>query len=101
MKNSERRNQDQALATASASEQATTNVGIVAKAAEEIAQSIEHIATRVANSATVASQATGEAKAITDAVESVSASVDESGGARDPRRSIAAETNPAAQTQTT
>jgi methyl-accepting chemotaxis protein len=93
MANSASRNQEQALATAAASEQATTNVGIVATAAEEIAQSIEHIATRVANSATVASQATGEAKAITDAVESLSASVDEIGEVSDLISSIAAQTN--------
>ena len=82
-----------ALATAAASEQATTNVGIVATAAEEIAQSIEHIAARVANSATIASQATGEAKAITDAVESLSASVDEIGEVSNLISSIAAQTN--------
>jgi methyl-accepting chemotaxis protein len=93
MANSATRNQEQALATAAASEQATTNVGIVATAAEEIAQSIEHIAARVANSATVASQATSEAKAITDAVESLSASVDEIGEVSDLISSIAAQTN--------
>jgi methyl-accepting chemotaxis protein len=93
MANSATRNQEQALATAAASEQATTNVGIVATAAEEIAQSIEHIAARVANSATVASQATGEAKAITDAVQSLSASVDEIGEVSDLISSIAAQTN--------
>ncbi len=93
MANSATRNQEQALATAAASEQATTNVGIVATAAEEIAQSIEHIATRVANSATVASQATDEAKAITEAVESLSASVDEIGDVSDLISSIAAQTN--------
>ncbi|HYC16245.1 MAG TPA: methyl-accepting chemotaxis protein [Pseudolabrys sp.] len=93
MANSASRNQEQALATAAASEQATTNVGIVATAAEEIAQSIEHIAARVANSATVASQATSEAKAITDAVESLSASVDEIGEVSDLISSIAAQTN--------
>jgi methyl-accepting chemotaxis protein len=87
------RNQEQALATAAASEEATTNVGIVATAAEEIAQSIEHIAARVANSATVATQASGEAKAITDAVESLSASVDEIGEVSDLISSIAAQTN--------
>ena len=93
MANSATRNQEQALATAAASEQATTNVGIVATAAEEIAQSIEHIAARVANSATIASQATGEAKAITDAVESLSASVDEIGEFSNLISSIAAQTN--------
>jgi methyl-accepting chemotaxis protein len=93
MANSATRNQEQALATAAASEQATTNVGVVATAAEEIAQSIEHIAARVANSATVASQATGEAKAITDAVQSLSASVDEIGEVSDLISSIASQTN--------
>jgi methyl-accepting chemotaxis protein len=93
MANSATRNQEQALATAAASEQATTNVGIVATAAEEIAQSIEHIAARVANSATVASQATSEAKAITDAVQSLSASVDEIGEVSDLISSIASQTN--------
>jgi methyl-accepting chemotaxis protein len=93
MANSAGRNQEQALATAAASEQATANVGIVATAAEEIAQSIEHIAARVANSANVATQATDEAKAITDAVESLSASVDEIGEVSDLISSIAAQTN--------
>ncbi|MGB2587960.1 MAG: methyl-accepting chemotaxis protein, partial [Pseudolabrys sp.] len=37
MATSATRNQEQALATSAASEQATTNVGIVATAAEEIA----------------------------------------------------------------
>src|SRR5262249_61427303 len=80
-------------ATGAASEQATANVGVVATAAEEIAQSIEHIAGRVANSATVATQASGEAKAITDAVESLSASVDEIGEVSELISSIAAQTN--------
>ena len=93
MANSATRNQEQALATAAASEEATTNVGIVATAAEEIATSIEHIAARVANSANVATQATDEAKAITDAVESLSASVDEIGEVSDLISSIAAKTN--------
>jgi len=93
MANSASRNQEQALATAAASEQATTNVGIVATAAEEIAQSIEHIAARVANSANVATQATDEARAITEAVESLSTSVDEIGEVSDLISSIAAQTN--------
>jgi len=93
MANSAGRNQEQALATAAASEQATTNVSIVATAAEEIAQSIEHIAARVADSANVATQATDEAKAITEAVESLSASVDEIGEVSDLISSIAAQTN--------
>jgi methyl-accepting chemotaxis protein len=93
MADSASRNQEQALATAAASEQATANVEIVATAAEEIAQSIEHIAARVADSATVARQATGEAQAITGAVESLSASVEEIGEVSNLIRSIAAQTN--------
>lgn len=93
MASSASRNQEQALATAAASEQATANVSIVATAAEEIAQSVEHIAARVANSANVASQATDQARAITEAVESLSASVDEIGEVSDLISSIAAQTN--------
>jgi methyl-accepting chemotaxis protein len=87
------RNQQQALSTAAASEQATTNVETVAASAEEIARSIEHIAERVAQSATVAHQATGEAQAITAAVESLSTSVDEIGQISNLIRTIAAQTN--------
>jgi methyl-accepting chemotaxis protein len=93
MADSANHNQAQALAAAGASEQATTNVEIVATAAEEIAKSIEHIAARVADSATVARQATSEAQAITGAVESLSASVDEIGEVSNLIRNIAAQTN--------
>ena len=93
MADSASRNQEQALATAAASEQATSNVEIVATAADEIARSIEHIAARVADSATVARQATSEAQAITGAVESLSASVEEIGEVSNLIRSIAAQTN--------
>ncbi len=86
-------NQQQALSTAAASEQATTNVETVAAAAEEIARSIEHIAERVAESATIARQAAGEAQAITSAVESLSASVEEIGEVSNLIRTIAAQTN--------
>ena len=86
-------NQQQALSTAAASEQATTNVEIVASAADEIARSIEHIAGRVADSATVARQATTEAHAIAEAVASLSASVDEIGDVSELIRNIAAQTN--------
>ena len=87
------RHQEQAIATAAASEQATTNVETVAAAAEEIAQSIEHIAARVAESASVARQASDEAQAITGAVVSLSASVDEIGEVSNLIRSIAGQTN--------
>jgi methyl-accepting chemotaxis protein len=93
MADSADRNQQQALSTAAASEQATTNVETVAAAAEEIARSIEHIAARVAESATVAHQATGEAQAITAAVESLTASVEEIGQISNLIRTIAAQTN--------
>jgi methyl-accepting chemotaxis protein len=86
-------NQRQALSTAAASEQATTNVETVASAAEEIARSIEHIASRVADSATIARQATTEAQAISNAVAGLSASVDEIGDVSELIRSIAAQTN--------
>src|SRR5262245_21827543 len=65
----------------------------IMRAAEEIAQLIEHIVARVAKSATIASQATSEAKAITDAVRGLSASVDEIGEVSDVISSIAAQTN--------
>jgi methyl-accepting chemotaxis protein len=68
-------NQEQAIATATASEQATANVGTVAMAAEEIAKSVEHISNEVVNSATIARQAAGQAEAITDAVEALAASI--------------------------
>jgi methyl-accepting chemotaxis protein len=93
MADSANRNEQQALSTAAASEQATTNVESVAASAEEIARSIEHIAARVAESAKVAHQATGEAQAITTAVESLSASVDEIGQISNLIRTIAAQTN--------
>jgi methyl-accepting chemotaxis protein len=93
MADSASHNQQQALSTAAASEQATANVEIVAAAAEEIAQSIEHIAGRVADSATVARQATTEAQAITGAVASLSASVEEIGEVSNLIRNIAAQTN--------
>ncbi len=87
------RNREQALATASASEDATANVQNVATGAEEIARSIEHIAERVANSATVASQAAQQAQAIMGAVESLSASVAEISEFSKLIRNIAAQTN--------
>lgn len=93
MANSAERNQQQALSTAAASQQATSNVEVVAAAAEEIARSIEHIAGRVAESAGVARQATAEAQAITGAVESLSASVLEIGDVSNLIRAIAAKTN--------
>jgi methyl-accepting chemotaxis protein len=68
-------NQEQAIATAAASEQATANVSAVAMAAEEIAKSVEHISNEVGNSATIAREAAGQAAAITGAVEALAASI--------------------------
>jgi methyl-accepting chemotaxis protein len=93
MASSAEHNQQQALSTATACQQATTNVEVVAAAAEEIARSIEHIAGRVAESAEVARQATAEAQEVTGAVESLSASVAEIGEFSDLIRNIAAHTN--------
>jgi methyl-accepting chemotaxis protein len=93
MADSADRNQQQAISAAAASEQATSNVEIVATAAEEIARSIEHIAARVAESATVARQATDEAQAITSAMGSLSASVEEISQVSNLIRTIAAQTN--------
>ncbi len=93
MANTAGRNQEQALATAAASQQATANVESVATGAEEIARSIEHIAERVANSAIIASQAADQARAITDSVESLSASVAEISEFSKLIRNIAAQTN--------
>jgi methyl-accepting chemotaxis protein len=93
MADSANRNQEQALATAAASEEATSNVESVAYGAEEIARSIEHITERVANSATATSQAAQEAKAITGAVENLSASIAEISNFSKLIRSIAEQTN--------
>lgn len=86
-------NQDQAAATAAASEQATANVGTVATAAEEIAQSVEHISNEVSNSATIARQAAGQAEAITDAVEALAASIGKIADVSKLISNIASQTN--------
>ena len=93
MASSANQNQEQAISTAAASEEATSNVENVAAGAEEIARSIKHITQRVANSATVTNQAAEEARAITGAVESLSASVAEIGSFSKFIRDIAEQTN--------
>jgi methyl-accepting chemotaxis protein len=87
------RNQEQALLTATASEEANVNVGNVADAAEEIARSVEHISAQVQDSARVARQAAGEAQTITGAVEGLAASVGQIGDVSKLIRNIAAQTN--------
>jgi methyl-accepting chemotaxis protein len=93
MTESARRNQTEALSTASASEEATTNVRNVATAAEEIAVSVEHISTQVRDSVAIARQAAGEAQVITAAVEGLTASVDQIGDVSNLIRQIAGQTN--------
>jgi methyl-accepting chemotaxis protein len=87
------RNQGQALATAAASDETMANVENVAGSAEELARSIEHITTRVADSAAMARQATSEAQAIAGTVESLSESVEEIEDIAKLIRNIAGQTN--------
>ncbi|MEA2991738.1 MAG: hypothetical protein QOD40_658 [Alphaproteobacteria bacterium] len=86
-------NQAHVLTTATASEEATTNVSNVAMAAEEIAQSVEHISGQVRESAAVARQAAREAHIITGAVESLAQSVGQIGDVSNLIRDLAAQTN--------
>ena len=87
------RNQAEALTTAAAAEETTTNVGNVARGVEEIAQSVLHISAQVADSTSVARQAAQEAQVITATVEGLSASVGQIGDVSTLIRNIAAQTN--------
>jgi methyl-accepting chemotaxis protein len=86
-------NQMQAMTTAAASEQATSNVRNVAAAAEEIATTVENISAQVGESATIARRAAGEAQLITRAVESLADAVGQIGDISKLIRGIAAQTN--------
>jgi len=86
-------NQMQAGATASASEEATTNVSNVAMAAEEIAQSVEQISNQARTSADIARHATDEAKSIINAVERLAAAVGQINNVSNLIRDVAAQTN--------
>lgn len=86
-------NQEQAIATAAASQQATANVGTVAMAAEEIAKSVEHISNEVGNSATIARQAASQAEDITGAVEALAASIGKIANISKLISNIASQTN--------
>ena len=93
MAESANHNQDQALLTAAASEEAMTNVENVASAAGEMAQSVEHISAQIHDSATIARQAADEARATTGAVEGLAASVGQISNVSKLIRDIAAQTN--------
>jgi methyl-accepting chemotaxis protein len=86
-------NRTRANATASASEEATTNVSNVAMAADEIAQSVEQISNQARSSAHIARQASDEAKAIIDTVERLAATVGQINNVSNLIRDVAAQTN--------
>ncbi len=86
-------NRTQAAATATASEEATTNVGKVAMAADEIARSVEQISAQARASAGIARQATGQAKAIIDTVENLVSSIGQINNVSNLIRGVAAQTN--------
>ena len=86
-------NKTQANATATASEEATTNVGNVAMAAEEIAQSVEQISTQARTSASIARHASGEAKSIIGTVERLAVTVGQINSVSNLIRDVAAQTN--------
>jgi methyl-accepting chemotaxis protein len=86
-------NQTQANATASASEEATTNVSNVAMAADEIAQSVEQISNQARSSADIARQASDEAKSIITTVERLAATVGQINNVSNLIRDVAAQTN--------
>jgi methyl-accepting chemotaxis protein len=86
-------NQCQADATASASQQATSNVNSVAMAAEEIAQSVGEISNQARDSAEMARGASDEAKSIIATVERLAASVGQISNVSNLIRDVAAQTN--------
>ncbi len=88
-----RHNRKRATATASASEEATTNVSNVAMAADEIAQSVEQISDQARSSANIARQASDEAKTIIGTVEQLAAAVGQINSVSNLIRNVAAQTN--------
>ena len=87
------RNKTRAIAAATASEEATTNVSSVAMAAEEIAQSVAQISGQAATSANIARQASDETKAIISTVEQLATSVGQINNVSNLIRDVAAQTN--------
>jgi methyl-accepting chemotaxis protein len=86
-------NKAQAHTTASASEEATTNVSNVAMAAEEIAQSVEQISNQARASADIARHASSETRTIIGAVERLAATVGQINNVSNLIRDVAAQTN--------
>ena len=86
-------NRTQAAAASAASTEATSNVGSVAMAAEEIAVSVEQISLQAVTSANIARHATGEATAVITAVEQLAASVGQINAVSKLIRGVAAQTN--------
>jgi methyl-accepting chemotaxis protein len=86
-------NQNQTEATTAASAEATTNVGNLAMAAEEIAHSVEQISSQACASADIARHASDEAKVIIKAVEQLATSVAEISTVSNLIRDVAAQTN--------
>ncbi|MFZ3360190.1 MAG: methyl-accepting chemotaxis protein [Xanthobacteraceae bacterium] len=86
-------NKTRAHATASASEEATTNVSNVAMAAEEIAQSVEQISSQARTSADIARHASSETKSIINTVERLAATVGQINSVSNLIRDVAAQTN--------
>ncbi len=86
-------NKTQANATATASEEATTNVTSVAMAAEEIAQSVEQISSQARTSADIARHASNETKSVISTVERLAATVGQINSVSNLIRDVAARTN--------
>ena len=80
-------------ATASASQQATSNVNSVAMAAEEIAQSVAQISDQAREFADIARAATDEARSIITTVERLAATVGQISNVSNLIRDVAAQTN--------
>jgi len=86
-------NKARAVAAAEASGEATANVGNVAMAAEEIAQSVEQISNQAAASASIARQATDEVKTIIGSVEELVVAVGQISNVSNLIRDVAAQIN--------
>jgi len=86
-------NQMQAVATAAASDEATTHVSHVAVAAEQIAQSVAEISVQACTSASIASQASDNARSIISMVERLATTVGLINNVSNLIRDVASQTN--------